>query len=61
MDGHEELAEQYRQRAAIIRAELSEMRDDLSRKTLENIASGYDKLAKIQDGLARTQRTVSEP
>lgn len=59
MNEHDEHALKYRQKAEELRAMIGDMADDLSRQTLEKIAAGYDQLAKVQDGLAKTNRTIS--
>ena len=57
MDDHEESASRYRERAAEFRAMLPKVKDELTRETLEKIASGYEQLASIQDSLAITAKT----
>lgn len=53
MDGHSELARDYRQRAKEVRVVLRDVKDDLARTTLEKIADSYDHLATIHEGLAK--------
>lgn len=56
MDGHEDSASRYRERAAEFRAMLPKVKDELTRETLEKIASGYEQLADIHDNLAITAK-----
>lgn len=56
MDGHEERALQYRRKAEELRATLPGIKDQHIRDTLEVIAAGYDRLAAIQENLAKADR-----
>lgn len=61
MNGHEERAFQYRQKAEEVRAMIPDMSDDQTRQTLEKIAVGYEQLANVQDNLARADKAVNKP
>jgi hypothetical protein len=56
MGGHEERARKYRLKAAELRAMLPDMKDQNMRATLAGIAAGYDRLAKIQETLAKADK-----
>jgi len=52
MDGHEERAFMYRQKADELRTVAEGMKDSTNRKMLLKMADDYDRLARIQDHMA---------
>ncbi len=58
MDGHKERALQYRLKAQEVRAMLSDMKDQHARDALEGIAAGYERLATIQENLAKADKLI---
>ena len=52
MDGHEERAYMYRQKAEELRVVAIGMKDPENRKMMLKMADDYDRLARIQDHMA---------
>ena len=56
MDGDQETAERYRQRAHQVRAIAAQMMDQKTTDLLLSIAEDYDRLAATMEGIAQSDR-----
>lgn len=60
MNEHERLAFGYRQKAVELRAMGLDFKDPVTHKTIEELAAGYDRLAAVQEQLARVDEAAGE-
>jgi hypothetical protein len=58
MVGHEDWADEYRQRAEELRATIPDLKDQQTREMIEKVAAGWDQLARVQDNLANADKTI---